>query len=257
MKSIFITGGARGIGLATAELFLRKGWRVGVYDLDAEALMQAKMELSHPDLHTFQGDILSEAQLKTALSKFTEPQAGNLDVLHNNAGILEVGEFDQQELKTHLDIVEVNLKGLIVSTYAALPHLKKSARSKIINMSSASAIYGNPEISVYAATKSAIVSLSEAWSIAFRKYRISVSDILPIYVRTRMVDDYHEKYRKLHLKSVKLTPENVADTVWKVVHSRRVHHYVGLETKIYARLSHFLPDAVLPFILREVLGYKD
>jgi len=165
VKSIFITGGARGIGLATAQLFLRKGWRVGVYDLDAEALMQAKMELSHPDLHTFQGDILSEAQLKTALSKFTEPQAGNLDVLHNNAGILEVGEFDQQELKTHLDIVEVNLKGLIVSTYAALPHLKKSARSKIINMSSASAIYGNPEISVYAATKSAIVSLSEAWSI--------------------------------------------------------------------------------------------
>ena len=103
MKSIFITGGARGIGLATAQLFLRKGWRVGVYDLDAEALMQAKMELSHPDLHTFQGDILSEAQLKTALSKFTEPQAGNLDVLHNNAGILEVGEFDQQELKTHLE----------------------------------------------------------------------------------------------------------------------------------------------------------
>jgi short-subunit dehydrogenase len=257
LKTIFITGGARGIGLATARLFLDKDWIVGLYDIDDAALQEAKETLNNANVHIFQGSILDETELKKSLTTFTKQSDGALHLLHNNAGILEVGEFDEQELKTHLDIVDVNLKGLIVATHAALPFLKKASNSKIVNMSSASAIYGNPEISVYAATKSAIMSLTEGWNIAFRKFGISVSDILPIYVRTRMVDDYHDKYRKLDLKSVKLTPKNVAQSVWKAVNSRRVHYYVGFETKIYARLVHYMPDAWLPPILRTVLGYKD
>ena len=240
MKSIFITGGARGIGLETARLFLEKGWRVGIFDKDEEAIRQATDELNHSELAAFTGDVLVERDIQMALESFTTGSEGKLDVLHNNVGMVEVGEFDQQPLEVHLRIVDINLKGFLVTTMTALPYLKKAGKAQIINMSSASALYGNPEITTYAATKAAIKSLTEAWNIAFRKYGIRSADLLPIYVRTRMVDDYHQKYRNLKLKDVKLTAPMVAKVVWKAVHGGRVHYCVGLDTKIYARLLKWL-----------------
>ena len=257
MKSIFITGGARGIGLETAKLFLAKNWRVGIFDQDTGALKEVSDQLNHDELHLYQGSILEAGEVQKAMEQFADEGDGSIDLLHNNAGILEVGEFAEQALQTHMHIVDVNLKGLITATYVALPFLRKSKAAKIINMSSASAIYGNPEITTYAATKSAIMSLTEGWSIAFKKYNISVCDILPIYVRTRMVDDYYQKYRNLDLKSVRLTPQLVAEKIMKASKRSNVHHYVGLETKIYARLVNLLPDSWLPGVLRFVLKYKD
>jgi short-subunit dehydrogenase len=257
MKTIFITGGARGIGLETARLFLEQGWEVAVFDLDKQALDNASKVLSSNHYHAYCGDILDTSSLEKALVDFTESSKGILDVLHNNAGIVEVGEFDSQPIETHLSIVDINLKGIINSTYVALPFLKKSESACIVNMSSASALYGNPEITVYAATKSAIKSLTEAWNIAFRKYNIRCTDLIPIYVRTRMVDDHYQKYRKLQLKDVKLTAPMVARSVWKAVNGKQIHYYLGLDTKVYARLLKWLPESWLPVILKKVLGYKD
>jgi short-subunit dehydrogenase len=257
MKTAFITGGARGIGLETAKLYLSKGWQVTIMDVDQAAVDAALKSISHSALIGVVGSVLSQEDVSSALEKATSISEGKLDLLINNVGIVEVGEFDQQSLEDHLNIVDVNLKGYLIPTYLSLDFLKRNKHSKIVNMSSASAIYGNPEITTYAATKSAIMSLTEAWNIAFRKYGISVSDVLPIYVRTRMVDDYHQKYRNLKLKDVKLTAEDVARVIHKASVSRRIHHYVGFETKVYARLVHFLPDTWLPGILRMVLGYKD
>lgn len=257
MNGIFITGGARGIGLETARLFLAKGWRVGIFDRDEQAISAASLELNHPNLSTFIGDVLSTDDLSQALAAFTSSNEGKLELLHNNVGIVEVGEFDQMSVETHLKIVDINLKGFLITTSMALPYLKKAGKSLIINMSSASALYGNPEITTYAATKAAIKSLTEGWNIAFRKYGIRCADLIPIYVRTRMVDDYYQKYRKLDLKDVRLTAAMVSKVVWQATQGRRVHYYVGLDTKVYARLIKWLPESWLPVILRRVLGYQD
>ena len=257
MKSIFITGGARGIGLATARLFLSHHWQVGLFDLDDEALQEAKSELSNDLLTIYAGNVQIISDVKTALKSFADLNGGEITVLHNNAGIVEVGEFDQQSLEIHHRIVDINLKGLITVTYEALPYLKAAKGAWIINMSSASAIYGNPEITTYAASKVAIKSLTEGWSIAFHKYQISVCDLLPIYVRTRMVDDYYQKYRNLQLSEVKLTATSVAQSVWKAAHSKKIHHYLGWETRVYVLLVKWLPASWLPSILRKVLKYYD
>jgi short-subunit dehydrogenase len=257
MKSVFITGGARGIGFETARLFLSQGWYVGIFDQDQVALDVAYRTLDSDHLMSYQGDVLDAEAIRYALDHFTQKTEGRLDVLHNNVGILDVGEFEELSVAKHLQIVDVNLKGFIITTYTTLPFLKKAHGACIVNMSSASAIYGNPEITTYAATKAAIKNLTEGWNIAFKKHQIKVVDLLPIYVRTRMVDDYHLKYRNLKLKNVKLTPESVAQVVWRAVHGNRIHHYLGWETKIYARLVNWLPDRWLPGILRKVLGYQD
>jgi short-subunit dehydrogenase len=257
MNSIFITGGARGIGMETARIFLDAGWLVGIYDADQVAIDEMQKVLPSERLYRYQGDVLDAARLDEALKGFTSRSDHQLHVLHNNVGILEVGEFAEQSLEQHLKIVDINLKGYLTTTYTALPYLKAAQGAKIINMSSASAIYGNPEITTYAATKAAIKSLTEGWQLAFRKYDISVSDLLPIYVRTRMVDDYYQKYRNLKLKDVKLTAPKVARVVWKAAHGKRAHYYVGADTKVFARLVKWIPEVWLPAITRKVLKYYD
>ncbi|MFT4736241.1 MAG: short-subunit dehydrogenase [Cyclobacteriaceae bacterium] len=254
MSKIFITGGARGIGLATAKIFIEQGWEVGIFDWDREAIDKAAESLPNTFVRLYTGDVLSKTDLHDALSSFASE---GLDCLLNNVGIIEVGEFDEIDIERQLQIVDINLKGYMLTTSVALPFLKMTSQSVIVNMASAAALYGNPEITAYAASKAAVKSLTEAWNIAFRKYSIRCCDILPIYVRTRMVDDYVQDYRKLRLQDVKLTPDQVSEVIWKAMHGRKIHYYVGFETKIYARLINWVPDGWLPLILRKVLGYND
>lgn len=255
MRTIFITGGAQGIGHATATLFHQKGWQVGCFDRDAIRLEALSATLD--GLHTYVGDVTDAAAVNAALQDFTQPGGGALDVLHNNAGLVEVGEFDQVPLEKHQRLIDVNLKGLVTVTHVALPYLKRSARAVIVNMSSASALYGHPEIATYAATKAGIYSLTEGWSIAFRKHGIRVADLLPIFVHTRMVHDYHHLYRNLDTQKVRLTPELVADRVWTAVHGQRLHYLIGTDTKIYASLLRWLPRRWAPPVVRKVLGYYE
>ncbi|ETA06140.1 putative oxidoreductase [Gordonia alkanivorans NBRC 16433] len=105
MSSIFITGGAAGIGLATAERFDREGWTVGVYDVDVDAL--AKVKADHPDWITGTLDVREPEQWADALAEFTSHTGGKLDVLDNNAGILHEGKIDAitpEQIKRQIDI---------------------------------------------------------------------------------------------------------------------------------------------------------
>ena len=255
MRTIFITGGAQGIGRATATLFHQKGWQVACFDRDAARLEALSAALD--GLHAYAGDVTDAAAVDAALRDFTRRSAGALDVLHNNAGVVEVGEFDQVPLEQHRRVIDVNLTGLVTVTHGALPYLKRSGRAVVVNMSSASALYGHPEIATYAATKAAIRSLTEGWSIAFAKHGIRVTDLLPIYVKTRMVSDYHHLYRNLDAQRVRLTPEQIAARVWTAVHGQRLHYLVGTDTKLYAALLRWLPRRWAPPVVRRVLGYYE
>jgi short-subunit dehydrogenase len=255
MKTAFITGGAQGIGLCTARMFIRQGYRVGIYDTDEKKLKEVFDE--DTGIEVFTGSVTDPEAVKKALELFTATSEGKLGVLVNNAGIVFVGEYGEQPLENHLVTVDVNLKGILTVTYAALPFLKANNHSVIVNLSSASALYGNPEITTYAATKSAVRSLTEGWSLAFRKYGIRVADLLPIFVKTRMVIDNAKDYRKLNPDKVKLTPEMVAEVVWEAVNGKKTHYLVGKDTKIYALLLKWFPASWIPVIVRKVLNYRD
>jgi len=257
MKNALITGGARGIGLETAKLLISKGWSVAIYDIDQKNLELASKEINSELLSIYFGDINDPIRLKEVLSVFTHSSAGGLHLLVNNAAILEVGDFETKTLDQHLRLIDVNLKGTITCTYTAFPFLQSAKGSCIVNLSSASALYGHPEIPVYAASKAAIKSLTEAWHLGFSRYHIRVTDVLPIFVRTNMVTDYAEQYRSLPLSKVKLTPEKVALVIWKAVNGNQIHYLVGKETAVYALLLRFFPQNWIPGIARKVIGYND
>ena len=115
-----------------------------------------------------------------------------MNALFNCAGILRMGRFEQLPQSESLQQVQVNLMGVVYGIYASLPLLEKSVDDGgacILNMSSASAIYGTPELAVYSATKFAVRALTEALDLEFRKKKIRVADIMPSYVATPMVSN--------------------------------------------------------------------
>lgn len=255
-RTVFISGAARGIGLATAKYFANNNWFVGIMDINSQELEKALELIGKENAMVVVGDVSDFKSYQSAIKLFTDKTNEQLDVLVNNAGITYLGEFEDASPETYEKVVEVNLLGPINGVKAALPFLKKTPGAKIINLASASAIFGNPEITVYAGTKAGVKNLTEGWSLAFEKFDIGVSSIMPIYVNTNMVTDYYEKAKTYSKKDVKLEPEQIAKTIYKAVHSSKLHWIVGADAKAYAFLSRLLPTSLVRRLAYWAMNYK-
>jgi NAD(P)-dependent dehydrogenase (short-subunit alcohol dehydrogenase family) len=255
-KTIFISGAARGIGLATAKFFADKNWFVGLMDINGDELNNALNFIGNENGIAIIGDVSDFESYQKAIQTFVKRTDGQLNVLLNNAGITYLGKFEDATPERNKKVVEVNLLGPINGVKAALLYLKNTSGSKIINMASASAIFGNPEITVYAGTKAGVKNLTEGWSLAFEKYGIGVSSIMPIYVNTNMVTDYCDKAQTYSKKDVKLEPDQIAKTIFKAVHSNKLHWIVGADAKTYAFLSRLLPAGLVRKLAYWAMNYK-
>lgn len=255
-KTIFITGAANGIGRATAVFFASRGWYVGMMDIDDDGLRQLQQQLGEPNALMVAGDVTKPDEVARALDHFSAATNNRLDVLFNNAGILRAGAFGELNLEAQKAVIDINVIGVINTTYLALPMLIRTKNSYIVNMCSASAFFGNPELTVYAASKSAVKSLTEGWNIAFEKYGIHVCDLQPIYVGTSMVYDRLDALPGLKRQDIRLSPEKIAGFVWKAVHTSRIHWPIGLDTKVFRFLMRFFPDSVNRWVLKRVIKYK-
>lgn len=249
-KSIFITGAGRGIGKATAQFFAQKGWYVGLLDMNEEELKVLQQELGEENSSIYLADIREVEQVQDAISSFGKITEGQMDVLFNNAGILFSGGFEKVLLEKHKAIIDVNITGQINVTHIALPLLKSTPNSTIINMCSASSMFGNPELTAYAASKSAVKSLTEGWYLLFKKHGIHVADILPAYVKTPMVTD-EQANMALPDRDVKLSADQIAKAVWKAAHSKKLHHYVGTDARLLKVVKWLLPQSWLLAILKK------
>jgi short-subunit dehydrogenase len=124
------------------------------------------------------------------------------------------------------------VKGVIHTIDAAVPFLRQTPGAHLVAMSSTSAEYGAPEHAVYSATKFFVRGLTEALNIEYRAHGIQVSAIYVAYVQTAMVFDAAVKPASIDRLGVKVTPQQVAETVWKAVHGNRVHWRIGLDARL-------------------------
>lgn len=248
-SSILISGAAAGIGKATAQKFLAEGWRVGAYDIDRDGLTALRNEIAEGQrmrLVTGVLDVTDNDSWQQALDDFTSHTGGALNLLFNNAGILCSGPLIDTTLDMQQKLVDVNVRGLLAGCYLALPSLQQAATSqqgaRVINMSSASAIYGQPELAVYSASKFAVRGLTEALDLEWAGYGVKVMDVMPLFVRTQMVKDM--SVASIKRLGVRLSPEDIAATVFKMAHyqGNRVHWPVGLQTKLMIGASKLSPN---------------
>jgi NAD(P)-dependent dehydrogenase (short-subunit alcohol dehydrogenase family) len=240
-QSIFVTGAASGIGQATARLFGRRGWFVGCYDVDVEGARRVAEEVGRSATHG-RLDVTREESWKLAVQDFAGACGrAEIDVLFNCAGILRMGRFETIPLEESRRQLDVNVMGVVLGIHACLPALER-ARGTIVNMSSASAIYGGPELAVYSATKFAVRALTEALDVEFGDKGVRICDVMPGYVDTPMVRAQERPAKTMDRMGVKLTAEDVAEVVWTAAHGTGLHYVPQRDLDVLARLNGLLPE---------------
>ena len=227
MKTIFITGAASGIGAATARLFAREGYFVGIADVDMEKAKALAEELGTGKAMPIFCDVGKHDSVREAMRSFTDRTNGRLDVLYGNAGVLYVGEFEHIHFDKYQDILNVNAKGSVSLAMVGLTHLEHTPDSCMIFTSSAASMFGIPAYAVYAASKAFVRSLTESLNIEWEDKDIYVADIEPGLVATPMVSGERKNFVDGAPPSqVGLTAEDVAKLVWEAVTKREKIHYV-------------------------------
>lgn len=252
-RSIFITGAAAGIGMATARHFATKGWFVGLFDVDEAGVNALAAELGGRCALSGKLDVTDPEGWQVALDVFFK-RTGRLDVLLNNAGILASGPFESIPLEQHHRLVDINIKGVLNGCHQSFSFLKRTQGARVINMASASAIYGQPSLATYSSTKFAVRGLTEALDLEWEAHGIKVMDILPLFVQTAMVKDMNAPAIKRI--GVSLSAENVASTIWTAAnyHGRtpRVHWFVGRQSRWMYSLAGLTPDWVSRLLTRQI-----
>ena len=122
--NLFITGAAKGIGAATARLFVNKGWFVGLGDVDEKGLQQMEEELGAENVCCCVMDVTDVESVRKAFEKFAEHTGGKMDTLLNNAGILYAGPFDEISLEQHKRLIDINFFGVVNCAHQAIPYLE-------------------------------------------------------------------------------------------------------------------------------------
>ncbi|MDX1587678.1 MAG: SDR family oxidoreductase [Oleiphilaceae bacterium] len=240
-KSLLITGGAAGIGLAVAQRFAREGWRIGLIDRDPRALQTAADALGEACCGHWAVDVTDAAALGRAVDAFAALVEGRIRILFNSAGILRTGAFMDMEPAVHHQTMAVNVNGVINACHSAYPYLRDCPGARVINMSSASALYGVPAFASYSASKFAVRGLTEALDIEWAADDIRVVDMMPPFVKTGMLDSQKDTPRIVDRMGVNLVAEDVAEAVWAARDSGAVHHPVGMSFRWLVRASKWVP----------------
>jgi NAD(P)-dependent dehydrogenase (short-subunit alcohol dehydrogenase family) len=173
-----VTGGASGIGRATAELLAARGAQVAVLDLDPSSV--DKPLLAH------QADVGDDTSVRAAVAA-AAGDLGGLDVLVNNAGIGARGTVEDNDDDEWRRVLDVNVLGMVRTTRAALPHLRESAHAAIVNTCSIAATAGLPQRALYSASKGAVYSLTLAMAADHVREGIRVNCVNPGTVDTPWV----------------------------------------------------------------------
>jgi len=234
-----ITGAARGIGRATAEAFLRQGMRVAIGDVDLEAARQTASELGASTV-ALPLDVTDRDSF-TAFLDGAEEQLGPLDVLVNNAGIMQLGRFIDEDDLTARRMVDINLHGVILGMKLALARMIPRDRGHVVNISSQAGKFGTPGGATYSATKHAVVGLTEAvrGELRLMGAHIDVSYVMPFVVNTELGAGLGEA-RGMH----NLEPTEVADAIVDALQRGIVDVWVPKSAKRTNALSTVLPRSL-------------
>ncbi|KFX68064.1 short-chain dehydrogenase [Pseudomonas taeanensis MS-3] len=248
MSNILISGAASGIGAATARLFHARGWQVGLLDIEPAGLAELASELGgawHAQL-----DVVDAVAVQTALAAFCALHGGQLRLLFNCAGVLQCGYFEEIELAEHARIMQINVLGLLNMTHAAFPYLQATADAQVINMGSASGLYGVPHLASYSASKFAVRGLTEALDLEWARYGIRVGDLMPPFVSTPMLVNQRFEAPVMRRMGVKLKAEDIAAAVWQQAQSAAVHRPVSASFKLMYWAGQLSPAWINRLIMR-------
>ena len=247
-KSIFITGGASGLGREVARFFSSKGWFIGIADVNEAGMAEtaAMLPVGMSSIHTL--DVTDRAQWAAAVADFVKHTGGHMTVLFNNAGIGIGGSIHEMSDDDIDKTIAINLTGVISGTRACFALLKATPDSCVLYTSSAAGIYGSAGLSVYSATKFAVRGLAEAHDIEWREIGIKSRSLMPGFIDTNIIGAIDPGSNmtgkeKLQAAGIEVSPvEIIGQAAWDAVHGNKVHTTVNKMAKQLAFSARWFPN---------------
>ena len=215
-RRVLVTGGASGLGLALAEVFLARGDRVAVADL---APVDGRPDTVPAAARYLQLDVRSEEGWHSALAEL-EDAWGGLDLLVNNAGIAQGGRIDRLTEADWEAITAVNLLGVARGCRVATPLLRRQGAGQILNIASLAGLVHPPAMSSYAAVKAAVVALSDSLRWELEPHGVTVSVACPGFLRTNLaasLNDSDPAARETAVKLISRSPRGPAEVAEAIV----------------------------------------
>ncbi len=224
-KVVIVTGGAAGIGRATAIRFASEGARVAAWDVNSDAAqaLLGEIEEGGGEGHFATVDVAQASQVEAAVAALID-RWGQIDVLVNNAGILRDSQLvkwkDGEVVSTMTDeafdaVIGVNLKGVFLCARAVAPHMIRAGSGAILNASSVVGLYGNFGQTNYAATKAAVINMTRSWSRELGRFNIRVNAVAPGFIATEILKSMPQKILDGMVQHTPLhrmgTPEEIAE----------------------------------------------
>ncbi|QCX53503.1 3-ketoacyl-ACP reductase [Elizabethkingia sp. JS20170427COW] len=189
-KNAIITGGSRGLGKAVATLLAKEGVNIGISGRNEESLKSAVAELEQLGIKAFYAvfNVDEEAEVKKGIALLAE-KLGSIDILINNAGIGTFGKLAEMPSQDWEQVIKTNLFGVYYTAQAVHPYMKENGSGDIINVASTAGLKGGAGMSAYAASKAAVISLSQSMMAEWRKENIRVITLTPSTIATDMSID--------------------------------------------------------------------
>ncbi|WP_323021964.1 SDR family oxidoreductase [Pararhodobacter sp.] len=196
-KVALVTGAARGIGLATTELFLAAGWQVAMIDRDVPALDSAAAPLE--GAQAFYCDVSDPGEVAQMIAQVTA-HFGRIDALVNNAGVADFGPIEETDFQRWRTVMATNLDGPFLVTQACTPALK-ATKGAIVNIASISGLRASTLRVAYGTSKAAVIQLTKQQAAELGEYGIRANCVCPGPVRTKLamavhtqeiIDAYHD-----------------------------------------------------------------
>jgi NADP-dependent 3-hydroxy acid dehydrogenase YdfG len=241
-KVVAITGGARGIGKATAEGLVRRGARVAIGDVDLALAEKTAAGLGGGSV-ALPLDVGDRASFASFLDE-AERQLGPLDVLINNAGIMPVTPFVEEAEDSYRRQIEINLIGVITGTQLAMRRMLPRNSGHVVNIASQAGKAGFPGIATYSATKHAVVGLSEAVRQELRGTAVEISCVMPTVVNTELTAGVGQKW----VKPVEAT--DVAEAIAAALEVPKFDVYVPKANGALLRAGALMPRAAAEAVSR-------
>ena len=253
-KGVLVTGGSKGLGLLLARRFAAEGARVALL-----ARRDAELERAGKSLYDRYGvlpltlpcDVRDEAALTSAVAQVAAT-LGGLDVLVNNAGVIQVGPFENLSNEDFEDALATHLWGPLYAVRAALPFLKRSPLPRVVNVASIGGKVAVPHLSSYSASKFALVGLSDALRAELAPYGVRVTTVCPWLIRTgshynvQVKGDYAKEFTLFALGDslplVSMSAERAADRIVEACRRGQARLVLAPQGRAALLASELLPE---------------